>query len=91
MKTKCVCLLAVCLAWIVSTQAQESVPQLLINPDFNQPLVDNLPPGWFKAAIPTSVTGFDMGLARDAHGPYLYLKQDKIHKKVFFTSSSPIS
>ena len=61
---------------------QSEAQQLLINSDFTLPLINDIPPGWFKASMDPNTAGLDMGLEHDEKGPYLYLRQQTIQKNI---------
>lgn len=51
--------------------------QILINPDFSQPL------GWFRAMMPHRTEGLKAGVEKDEKGLYLYLEQKGVKGQLF--------
>lgn len=67
--------------WAQSLPSQPQ--QLLVNPDFALPLVNGLPPGWFKASVNLDAPEFSMDVEEDDRGRYLVLKQEVLQKNIF--------
>ncbi len=83
MKSVFVHMVVMVMAWAAWAPGQEAAPpQLLVNPDFSLPLVNGLPPGWFKACVNIQAAGLDMGLNHDDKGSYLYLNQKNVQKNI---------
>ena len=79
MKSASLSILVISLAACSWAQPQ----QLLVNPDFSLPLVNGLPPGWFKASINLDAPEFSMDVKEDDRGHYLILKQEILQKNIF--------
>jgi hypothetical protein len=63
--------------------SREAQRQILVNPDFSLPAVDDTPPGWFRAMMVSRTKNLQAGLAEDEQGPYIYMQQEGVDGQIF--------